>query len=1036
MTLTARPVTESRLAGGNGTPPNGRCNRGEEKVADRLISHLEANKATPNAGAIWVLGKLQEEKAVPLLVEFSRSEDPTVRQYSSWALGEIVVAQDGVETNAREALQGYLEDSDSNVRENAALALGEIKRGEAAQQLAELLQSEDSEIRNMACALLIELLGEEDPQTRSIAYAQLKEHQEQEEVQSQLFKSIKESTNNIQIVCAASLLSKERQEQEEAQAQLLRCIRESRNNEQTHAALLLTAASLLTDKSIQTLIGYLRGNDSNVRENAALALGARGKTEAVPYLIEILGKDDPRRSIAYTQLRELQEQEEVQAQLLSCIKENRTNNEQVRCAALLLTDESTQALIGYLRDNDSNVRENAALALGARGKTEAAPYLIEILGKDDPQRSIAYTQLRELQEQEEVQVQLLLCIKESTNSKQIKYAASLLDDRSKQKLEVFLGGIPHLIEQLGNEDSKRRSIACAHLRVIPGPEVQNQLLRCIRESRNNEQIRYALLVLDDTFEKVSDHEEAVECLIPCLQSEDESVRRLAAIALYKYRDSRALNPLATALRRENEDPEILYHAATSLLGTVSVGSLVADHAELLDPSLFKEEQHVAEAGPSETEAVLNLEGQVAETNEASYPFLRDTQGEGFQERLIKYIDKYLEGRKKETRDSSSDFDDFFGKGKKDIEEARLAILALDVNFERVTKKTEAVDCLIKCLESKDKDIRRLAAKALYKYRDPKSLEPLIVVLQNEDEHREVLYEAAMSLSNLELDSLIDIYTQLLSPAQLQEEQPVEQDKVTDITNPEALPQSESPIDALITSLQNEDRAIRCSAATELLAYAQLQAAEAKVDIETSEPNHLQVKYNIQNPHARELLLMSLTSIRDSRIVATLLMASTDQNESVRAQAKILLKGLEDDLFYQGIAETLTGADNTSRPFIMTVLGNLDQERAVPFLIRGMLSDSPVIQHFARAALYEMNAETVIKGLELCLEDKNKQCMLLAVNLLASTKRPQVFPMIMKALVRNKDDESTRDQIIEILEGLDKKVRMEGLRLCLKIEAEK
>jgi hypothetical protein len=80
-----------------------------------------------------------------------QDEDPLVRRYAAWALGELET------TRGVEPLIARLEDENSDVRLVAAWALGEIKEHEGIEPLIDLLEDDDRLVREMAVLALGEI---------------------------------------------------------------------------------------------------------------------------------------------------------------------------------------------------------------------------------------------------------------------------------------------------------------------------------------------------------------------------------------------------------------------------------------------------------------------------------------------------------------------------------------------------------------------------------------------------------------------------------------------------------------------------------------------------------------------------------------------------------------------------------------------------------------------------------------------------------------------------------------------------------------
>jgi HEAT repeat protein len=98
-----------------------------------------------------IRGALQEGDAVAQRVRELQDDDPLVRRYAAWALGELE------DTRGVRPLSEGLEDRNADVRLVAAWALGEIKDNMAIPPLIDLLEDDDPLVREMAVLALGEI---------------------------------------------------------------------------------------------------------------------------------------------------------------------------------------------------------------------------------------------------------------------------------------------------------------------------------------------------------------------------------------------------------------------------------------------------------------------------------------------------------------------------------------------------------------------------------------------------------------------------------------------------------------------------------------------------------------------------------------------------------------------------------------------------------------------------------------------------------------------------------------------------------------
>jgi HEAT repeat protein len=110
-------------------------------VVTRALTDTEA--AVRRRGA-WALGALDASEAVTALVGALSDDDAGVRRQAAWALGAIG------DRTAVDALVKALGDSSPDVREQAAWALGAIGDSKATSGLAKALKDSDARVRRQA----------------------------------------------------------------------------------------------------------------------------------------------------------------------------------------------------------------------------------------------------------------------------------------------------------------------------------------------------------------------------------------------------------------------------------------------------------------------------------------------------------------------------------------------------------------------------------------------------------------------------------------------------------------------------------------------------------------------------------------------------------------------------------------------------------------------------------------------------------------------------------------------------------------------
>jgi HEAT repeat protein len=132
--------------------------------------------------AVWALGELEVEKAVPVLAEVLADSDPEVRETAAWALGQIEPRP------APAALVKAITDPDPQVRLAAAWSLSQIGDAAAVPALVRAFRAEkDEKVRRaeiralgeageMPDEVVKEMLDSKDARTREMGVRSLAGH--------------------------------------------------------------------------------------------------------------------------------------------------------------------------------------------------------------------------------------------------------------------------------------------------------------------------------------------------------------------------------------------------------------------------------------------------------------------------------------------------------------------------------------------------------------------------------------------------------------------------------------------------------------------------------------------------------------------------------------------------------------------------------------------------------------------------------------------------------------------------------------------
>jgi HEAT repeat protein len=151
---------------------SGYGNAGLEKMGapsvDALIAEVRDQNSGVRSGAVQILGKIKDPRAVEALVEVLQVKD--LQFSAAYALGEIK------DPRAVEGLIAALENKDAEFREGVANALGKIKDPRADAALIAALKDKEPKVLHAAADALGRI---NDPQADNVLLTALREHNEE-----------------------------------------------------------------------------------------------------------------------------------------------------------------------------------------------------------------------------------------------------------------------------------------------------------------------------------------------------------------------------------------------------------------------------------------------------------------------------------------------------------------------------------------------------------------------------------------------------------------------------------------------------------------------------------------------------------------------------------------------------------------------------------------------------------------------------------------------------------------------------------------
>lgn len=283
------------------------------------------------------------------------------------------------------------------------------------------------------------------------------------------------------------------------------------------------------DPSLQAIIGNLSSPDPSERVKAVRALRtiAQQAVPAIPYLIDMLG--DTESVTSYTG--------SVPALPTSAAKEALT-------LLVRIGKPAVEPLISALRDMNSEVRKNAAEALGQMGDARAIEPLIKILRDDNDTnaRKIAIEALGNIHDARAVEPLLGSLSDRRTVIQNASFDALVkLAEAAKERLDAQPLGV-----MLEDKNTAVRQLAIANLAEIPSRDSAELLIPYLADPDTG--IRNAVT---EALREIG--EPAADPLVQTLAHEDISTVITAVVILGDFREKRAAEPLSSLLHYQSED---------------------------------------------------------------------------------------------------------------------------------------------------------------------------------------------------------------------------------------------------------------------------------------------------------------------------------------------------------------------------------------------------------------------------------------------------------------------------------------------------
>ncbi len=514
---------------------------------------------------------------------------------------------------------------------------------------------------------------------------------------------------------------------------------------------------------------------------------------------------------------------------------------------------AVKPLIAVLQDEDAEVRWTAARALGRLGDNRAFGPLVTLLEDGD----------------RDVRLATVAALGELRDDRAVSFLSNALLDGDHQVRRAViraLGAIWNFEEliNLGNEDRYVGWAAARKLGELGDPRAVEALITVLRDE-HREVRRSAAAAL------VELGQPAVQPLIAALEDADWDVRQTAAEALGEIGDLRALEPLNLALRDAHSDVRRTAARALVKLGEPALETLIT---------------------------------ALRDTNSNLRALSAEALGRLGDPRAVRPLTNALRDYNSEVRQMATQA--LVRLGQPAVVPLILALEDEDHLVRRAAANVlgaigdpRAVDRLIDALRDKDPDVRRAIANALDEIGDPRALEPFIAALEDDD--RIVRREAAWALGQLGNPSAVEPLIaalqdedrgvrQAASGALVKMGQPVIETLCAALGDANAAVRwaitgvlgqlgDSSTIDPLIALLQDRDHVVRRAAATSLGKVGDARAVEPLIAALSDSENGV-----------RWAAALALSDLADPRAVEPLIATLGDKDSSVqRAAAEALQK---------------------------------------------------------------------------------------------------------------------------------------------------
>ncbi|MBN2371033.1 MAG: HEAT repeat domain-containing protein [Vicinamibacteria bacterium] len=434
--------------------------------------------------------------AVPALVALLADDDEEVRSFAAAMLGTVR------DSSALRPLIAALQDSCVNTRHMAAASLGQLGLREAVGPLIELLK-EEPWLKYPAIYALGEI---GDPRATGALVPLLKD----EQLRSAVLESLGRFAGRDVLPYVLPFLYDPDPGLRTVTIQAIVSI-EQRATDSGDSLAPEVRAALDREELIEHLLDTLADEDVQNRRTAAITLGWLKEARAERTLIELLGDPSVQQYVTHALVSiGFQDREAFEHGLRNPHDAIRQGT--IRCLSWIAPPDAVDLVAPLIHDPSSEVRAEAASAIGRLGDEDSAMLLFELLGDDSE------------------------LIQESAMEALLRLPPARV--------------IPLLLQALGNPDIAVRVRAAETLGLLRDPKTAPALIALTRDPRESAR-RAAIKALGEI-----EAPGIPDILRAALLDESSIVRQQAAVSLGKLRDPSSINDLLPLLG--DPDPKMRF----------------------------------------------------------------------------------------------------------------------------------------------------------------------------------------------------------------------------------------------------------------------------------------------------------------------------------------------------------------------------------------------------------------------------------------------------------------------------------------------